>query len=279
MALHAEKVDNMGNYETLINPLRKCRRDGKLYTRRLSIETKISELVSLSRSELVTRCQIQERTDPGYVPSECLLYFIRISRTDESDIYFEKLYKMLSQRVLRSLPHADSFNGKTISLSQSSIRDKVFERFINLIVRDRNEYLDKLDYYEINFNDALKKLRLDAQEQVWRDEKRSTTLYDEETGELPAAVERAAGSLDPLNSSALADHDYRSSLFAAIDTLPPDQRRIVAMIQQGIPIDSKDPSVLTVAKALNKSEKTIRTYRDKAYANLRAALTNGGDTL
>lgn len=49
----------------------------------------------------------------------------------------------------------------------------------------------------------------------------------------------------------------------------------VVMIQQGIPIDSKDPNVVTIAKTLGKSEKTIRTYRDKAYATLRAALTVG----
>jgi DNA-directed RNA polymerase specialized sigma24 family protein len=265
----------MGDYEDLITPLRKCRKDGKPYTRRPGIELKILELVSLSRSELVTQCEIREKTNPAYVPSECLLYFVRTSRADESNRYFERLYKILSERVLRGLPNADSPNGETISLSKSSIRDKVFDRFKNLIAEDRNEYLDKLDYYEINFNDALKKLRQDAREQVWRDEKRSTSLYNEETGELSDAVERAAGSLDPFDSSALADPHYRSCLFAAIDTLPPDQRRIVEMIRQEIPIESKDPDMLTITKVLKKSEKTIRIHRDKAYAALRTALTNG----
>jgi DNA-directed RNA polymerase specialized sigma24 family protein len=266
---------DIGGYEIVIAPLKKHRRDGRLYTRPPQIEAKIIELLSLSRCELITQCEIRQRTDPGYVPSECLLHFIRASRTDKSDIYFKRLYKILVERVLRCLPKAESLNGKTTSLIKSNIREKVFGHFVDLLASDRNAYLDKLDYYEINFNAALKKLRLSAQAQAWRDENRVTILYDEDTGEPTAAVERATGSFDPFNMSAYADDNYRSLLNAAIDALPLEQRRIVVMIQQGIPIDSKDPNVITIAKTLGKSEKTIRTHRDKAYAALRTALTMG----
>jgi len=49
------------------------------------------------------------------------------------------------------------------------------------------------------------------------------------------------------------------------------------MLRQGIPIDSKEPDVMTIAKALGRSEKTVRTYRDKAFAALRATLADGQD--
>lgn len=49
------------------------------------------------------------------------------------------------------------------------------------------------------------------------------------------------------------------------------------MLRQGFPIDSKEPGVMTIAKALGRSEKTIRTYRDKAFAALRTAMTEGDD--
>ena len=62
---------------------------------------------------------------------------------------------------------------------------------------------------------------------------------------------------------------------AAIDALPPEQIRIMHMLRQGFPIDSKEPDVMTIAKALGRSEKTIRTYRDKAIATLRLALADG----
>jgi hypothetical protein len=256
----------------LINPLRKISREGKLYTRRPIIESKIIELASLSHEDLVIRCAIRQKDDPAYIPSECLLYFIRESRGNRPDTYFKKLYRLLSERVLRCLPDGSSLNGKTTSLTKSTIREKVFGHFVELLASDRNDYSDKLDYYEINFEDALKKLRLDAQEQAWRDEKRSTTLHDEETGEPTVEVEHAAGSFDPFNASEFSSDVYRFALNEAIDTLPPLQKRIIVMLQQGFPIGPKDSNAITIAKALDKDEKTIRTHRNKAFATLHAAL-------
>jgi DNA-directed RNA polymerase specialized sigma24 family protein len=117
-------------------------------------------------------------------------------------------------------------------------------------------------------------LRRDAQEQAWRDENRSTSLeFDEETGEPSEEVERAAGSFDWSSDSEIDGADYRFRLDAAIDALPPEQMRIIEMLRKGVPIDSKEADAVTIAKALGKSEKTIRTHRDKAFAAIRAAMS------
>jgi hypothetical protein len=225
------------------------------------IESKIIELASPSRDDLVIRCAIRQKDDSAYVPSECLLYFIRESQANRPDTHFEKLYKLLSERVLRCLPDGSSLNGRTTSLTKSAIREKVFGHFVELLASDQNDYSDKLDYYEINFEDALKKLRLDAQDQTWRDEKRSTTLHDEETGEPTAEVEHAAGSFDPFNASEFSSDVYRFDLNEAIDTLPPLQKRIIVMLQQGFPIGPKDSNAITIAKALDKDEKIGQPHK------------------
>ena len=126
----------------------------------------------------------------------------------------------------------------------------------------------------MRFDGALASLRRDAQEQAWRDENRSTSLeFDEETGEPSEEVERAAGSFDWSTDSEIDGADYRSRLDAAIDALPPEQMRIIEMLRKGVPINSKEADAVTIAKALGKSEKTIRTYRDKAFAAIRAAMS------
>ena len=94
----------------MIAPLRKCKPDGKLYTRRPEVEDKIIKLALLSRDELIVQCAIRQKDDPGYVPSECLMYFVRQCRTNRPDIYFQKLYKLLVERVLRGLPIAENDN-------------------------------------------------------------------------------------------------------------------------------------------------------------------------
>lgn len=262
----------------MIPPLRKRTRDGKLYKRDGEIEAKLVELASLSRDDLVAQCKIERCDDPSYIPSECLLHFVRASRKDDSDAYFEQLYKSLAERVLRRLPKAENAGGETLSLTRSQIWEKAFDRFVTLLAEDRLVYCEKLDFFEVRFDLAVAKLRSDAQQSAWREENRSTTLeYDNETGELSVEVEQAAGSFDPFDNSDLDSEAYRFRLDAAIDNLPLLQRRIIEMIRQGIPIESKDSDAMSIAKALNKSEKTIRTHRDKAYAALRTALKLGDE--
>jgi hypothetical protein len=257
----------------LITPLRKRARDGTLYVRDPGIEAKLTELVDLTRDEVFGRCAIRRRDDPSYVPSECLMHLVRACRLDNSDRYFERLYKILIERVMRRLPAGLSPDGKAESLTKSKIRDAVTGRMVELLAADRTAYSEKLDYFEVRFDGALASLRRDAQEKAWREENRTVGLeLDEETAELSAEVERAAGSFDPFNSIESQEEDYRSRLEAAIDTLPVEQIRIIQMLRLGVPIDSKEEGTVTIAKTLGKSERTIRLKRDKAFAALRAAM-------
>ncbi|WP_192247487.1 response regulator transcription factor [Mesorhizobium caraganae] len=271
-----QEADAQRRRPAAVTPLRKRRLSGELYKRDQRVEALIAELAGLSRDELIARAAIRKRSDPGYVPSECLVYFIRASRRDNNEMWFERLYRILIERVMRSLSRAESPDGKTESLTRGVVRDRVFGRFVELLSADRSAYVDKVDYFEVRFDGALASLRRDAQEQAWRDENRSRPLeYDEESGELSPEVEAAAGAHDPFVLSDLDDPAYRFRLDAAIAALPIEQSRIIHMLRQGFPIDSKEPDVMTIAQALGRSEKTVRTYRDKAFAALRAAMADG----
>lgn len=262
----------------VITPLRKRRPTGDLYTRPPAIESMLEELASLSRDELLERARVSQPSDPAYIPSECLVYFVRASRMDNNDDWFERLYKILNARVLRRLPRAEGRIGKRQieSYSHEEIRDRAYGRFVELLAADRTSYQERLDYFEVRFDGAMASLRRDAQEQVWRDDNRSVALEaDDETGELAVEVERAAEDLNPFASWDVEDVVFRQRLDAAIESLPPEQRSVIEMLRQGFPIDSKEPGVMTISSVLGRSEKTIRNYRDRAIAALRAALTDG----
>lgn len=257
----------------MITPLRKRTLGGTLYKRDAKVEVLLAKLELLPRGELVARCQITDRNDPGYVPSECLMYFVRATRQDNSDAHFERLYKILLSRVMRALPNAETNDGEVVRVSQtkSRIREIAFDRFTEALATDHQAYSEKLDYFEVRFDGAVANLRRDAQDTAWREENRATTIeYDPETNEPSAEVEEATGSFNPFEN--LVENDYRSRLDAAIDTLPREQIRIIQMLRQGFPIDSKDPDAVTIAKTLKKSEKTVRLHRDRAFKALRAAL-------
>jgi hypothetical protein len=257
----------------LIDPLTKRRKDGTPYLRPDNIEALLPALAGLPRDALMERAGIRDRKHPGYVPSECLLHFVRASRLDNSDAWFERLYKLLVERVLRAVPRAEG-GGNTASIVNESIRNAVFDRFVELLSKDRRQPDDKLDFFEVRFDLAVKRLRLDAQEKAWREDNRSDAL-DQDSDETEADAV-AATAADPLKASIFSDPLFRDRVYLAIDDLPPEQSRTVHLLLVGWPIHSNDPAVMTIAKALGCSDRSVRNHRARALKTL-AALFNPGD--
>ncbi|MCQ0033103.1 sigma-70 family RNA polymerase sigma factor [Burkholderia glumae] len=253
----------------MARPLRKLTRDGVLYVRREAVEAQITELEQLHPDELLARCNLWPKTVPGFVLTEALLHFVRIA--DAASAHREPLFRALMRRVQRALPKPDSRDGKTTDLSRMAIRDRVRDGFVDQMLADLTEYNEQLDYYEVNFNQALAFDRLDASRQVWTEENRSAELEDDDE-QISAEVEQAVEHYDPFDADELDKKDYRRLLDGAIDTLPLIQKRIVEMLRLEIPIDSGDPETVTISKTLGKAEKTIRNQRDRAFATLRRRL-------
>jgi hypothetical protein len=258
-------------------PLRKGTHDGTVYRRRPGIEAVLDDLVSLPRSKLADRCRILDPADTAYLPSECLLHLVRSCRTDNSDAHFEALYRTLRQRVLARTPIAAVGRGPDgevlVSQARMNTAEAVMDRFQELLMLDRTAYEDRLDYFEVNFDDAIAALRLTARKKAWKEENRSAPMtYDDDTSELNAEIEEAAAAQNVLSESKLDDPGYRLRLDAAIDALPEHQRRVVELLRQGFPIDSQEPGVQTIVGILRCAEKTVRNRRNKAYEAIRKAL-------
>jgi hypothetical protein len=262
---------------TSIAPLKKKKSNGELYTRLPEIEAKLVALRTLTRDEIAARCAVQNREPDNYLPSECLVHLVREHRTRPFDACSEVLFGTLMERVLHGLPKSESCDGESERLTDGNVRDEGKYRFLEMLGRDRlQEYVEALDFFEIRFAKALSKLRVDAQRKVYRREDPLENIeFDCETGEVAEKVERAAGSFDPFESEKICNFDYLLHLDKAIDALPDLKKAIVEMIRKGIPIESKEPSIVNISNILGKTPKTIRTHRDKAYASLRVKLTKG----
>lgn len=179
------------------------------------------------------------------------------------------------ERVLRAVPRAEA-GGNTTSLVNESVRNAVFDRFVQMLAKDRRQPEEKLDFFEVRFDLAIKRLRLDAQERAWREDNRSDAL-DEDTGETEANAV-AATAVDPFEANIFSDPLFRDRVYLAIDDLPPEQSRTMHLLLLGWPIHSNDPAVMTIAKALGCSDRSVRNHRKRALKTL-AALFNPGDDL
>jgi hypothetical protein len=254
----------------LVEPLRKQTLDGRLYTRPLEIEKKLQELIDLPRDELAERCSITTKTDPNFIPSECLAHLVRATRSDNSDRWFEILHNELVRRILARLPCRPV--GGPENITAESVRENALGHFLEKLMLDRQGYCDWLDFFEIRFDAGMKRLRHHFERKAFTVEKRYAPVADAETGEVLAEVEAARGFDNPLDSEKIDQAIYRNELDAAIAKLPPEQKEIMVMLKLGFPIESKDPNEMSIVKALGCVEKTVRNRRDRAYIALRAMM-------
>jgi len=259
-----------------ITPLGKLKPDGSAYVRLPQVNAKLLEINTLTRDALAERCKIRDDKDPGFIPSECLVYLVREHRTSPTDVCSEVLYETLLRRVSNSLPSGESLDGEKEKVFESDVRDRGRYRFTEMLMRDRANYEENLDVYEVRFAMAMATLRLDARR--WAKKRfrgRESIEIDPETGELSPEAEEAAGGFEPCNIDEMDVKIYRPRLNAAIDNLPDLQKAIIEMDQKGIPTESIELGVVTISATLEKTPKTIRAHRAMAIVTLRAALMKG----
>ncbi|WP_223300459.1 sigma-70 family RNA polymerase sigma factor [Pantoea sp. At-9b] len=257
----------------MIVPLQKQTEAGKLYTRLPETETRLVELSTLPDKDLIELCK-QSKTHPQYVPSECLLYFVRRSAPTNQTL-FDPLFRILSERIFRKLPRTVNPGGNSVSMLNSDVQESVLDRFVEMLMLDKVGYEERLDIFELRFDMAFLSLKKDAFQKSYRSEKRNTELEYNDSEDITSEVEAVSEGYNPFEETDLNNFHYCRKLDATIETLPDLQKRIIEMIRLDFPIDSIDPNEMTISKALNKSEKTIHNQKNKAFARLLKLLEGG----
>jgi DNA-directed RNA polymerase specialized sigma24 family protein len=260
----------------LIGPLRK-QREGKAYFRPSEIETVLQSLDGLRIEEVSRRAEISEVDDPEYVPSECLVYFVRQSKVNGDTKPYRDLFAALRNRVLRAVPvrprRVRGVSKPVESDVEGQIQEKVLFDFQKLLCLDRQTYEERLDFYEIRFNAAIATLRATARRVILKKHSRRRPLqFDGDSSELTIEMEQALERVRSPNRQKEDDFPYRLRFYEAISTLPDDQRRVMELLLEGVPIDAEDPEARTIRRLLGCVEKTVRNRRDRAYAAIRDVL-------
>lgn len=261
----------------MIAPLRKQSDDGTKYFRPTEIEDALAALYQLSIGEIARRASISDPEDSDYVPSECLLHFVRQSKANGDTKPYQDLFAALRNRVLRAVPvrlrRVAGVSKPAEADSESQIQERVIFDFQKMLCLDRQEYDQRLDYYEIKFNSAIAALRATARRAVLKKESRRKPMeYDGEASDLSLEMEAALERVKHPNGQKEDDFLYRLRFLEAISSLPSDQRRVIELLLDDVPIDSEDPEVRTIRKILDCAEKTVRNRRDRAFETIRQAL-------
>lgn len=234
------------------------------FTRPPEIEAAIDDILLASRDEIRRRLQIADRGDPEHLPAEVVLFLVRRSRHDNRDRWFEELYPALKRHLERALPRGDD-------LRTQEVAERVARRFGDLLLADRHQPDDALDFYECRFAMAIARLRADAKRAVYVRSPKFEPVF-EDGGRISDQVASAIERLRRSSGHLLDDIDFRSELLAAIDGLPENERRTVTLMLKGLNDYDQNPDVETISRELKKSARMIQNYRTAAVEKLRRAL-------
>jgi DNA-directed RNA polymerase specialized sigma24 family protein len=145
--------------------------------------------------------------------------------------------------------------------------------------KDVAENVSILDYYEVNFNHALQALRFSVLRKFGPASKKdplanptSLTKSTENGIEVIPGLEEAAEEFFNPGSLAFNNGDFRFWLTDAIKRLPDKEQRAIGLRLQGMQVESKDPDVPTISKALGCTDRTVRNLLKRAYTELQAML-------
>jgi hypothetical protein len=260
-------------------PLTKTYPNGAPYHRMREVEDEIARLAELPFDELISRARITIKSHADFIRPESLMHFLRRTRSDNSDQRFNALFRVVLRRLISALPRSERTVGEDtlVDGAASDLEDRVRGRFMELVTLDRAGG-DRMDFYEVHFDEAVAKLRMKAAKGIVARTRRTEALEgDPESGELPKYVERAAGSFDEPDDAFLFDPIFRKRLLQEIDLLKPEQKKVITMLLANMQTHSSDPDVLTISRVLRCDEKTVRNRRRDAIAALRKALGLGED--
>ena len=259
----------------MVRPLLKHYKNGTLYKRRPEVEAEISALESLDLSELEKRSKISAKNSDGYISVEALLYFVRITSSKQ---FHDGLLTELLRRFHRLLPRPDDAGNQSASMTKSLIREAVNDNFTDKLLSDQQEYNDKLDYFEINFNHAVLRDKRDAQSKYWRLENQQQTIETEADDIEILDASDGHDYYEPLSPEEFDKIIYRPRLESAITELSDIRQLVIEMWLNGIPAGSINDSVITMSKLLGVNEKTARTHLKTAFEILRKKLEFPGQS-
>ena len=258
----------------MVIPLKKSTKDGEPYYRRDEIEALLKELNPLAADDLVARLTCPENPDPF----EVLMYYLRHSDIGLTEKYLKPIFIAFHNRLESALCKQIPDSRYT---QADSIRNEITDQLYEMIAQDRNSQNDRMYYWEVNFNHALERFRQDVLRRVGPARATDPLInYDPlmrgDEEEISTEVESAAENFFNSNTSLLDNESFRLCLMDAINRLPEDERRVVGLFLQGMQTDSLDPKVMTIAKALACSDKTVRNRLKRAYERLRTQLQTEG---
>ena len=194
------------------------------------IERKIDIALSQDRATLSRRARETNPQSADFLPSECLIHLIRDALRRGEDpvarVLMQQLLKRAEANLERTVPDSRMRDAE-------SVRQNVLSGLMTMFMEDGTEgHENELDFYECKFLRALRLLRIDHVRKALSARKELTDLPQSDGGEGEAASDdEMLARLSRMASVGPSQEDrlYLAEVIKTLDTLPPDQKRVVVL--------------------------------------------------
>lgn len=252
-------------------PLKRVKQDGTPYTRPPAIDAGIDAALTQSLETLSRRAVLRDPAHPDYLPSEVLLHLVRAARRSDDTARVNRLLPLLLARCEARLRSALPASSRA---DAPGLRDDILQDVgLRIAKTGTDEDTDDLDYFEIHFNAALTKLRLNHQE---KDATRRRVfneipdICDEDGTPIDAGNVLARLSAAARAPARQENYVYLMQVMRFIATLPPHEREaVIDCCIRGLKIESDDPTEVTAATRAGVTPRAISKRLKSAAAKLK----------
>jgi len=258
----------------MIRPLEKTTKEGKRYDRGPQMENAIARALAEDLPTLRRRAEVRDPKSPDFLPSECMVHLIRHARRGWNN---EKTSPPTVNALLPALLRRCEGNlRKHVSNdipNAEDIRQDVLDALVDLfVVEGTAEDNNALDFYEVRFNLAFRKLRITHLNRALADINARVTLpshLDEEEMPERDIDEELLGRLSDLVRDTPENATFRIQVLREIMTLPFEERQALILCHYlGYEEESPDLTKKTAATICKVTGRTIRNRIQRALQKL-----------
>ena len=251
-----------------IRPLTHTGSEG-VYRRTTEVEREIASALALDPSHILQRAQQRDYTHPEYLSPECLVHLIReFHMRGDEEIVSALCGSLLQYSAKRINGHLNALDPESVDESFREVITALFSLILDL-------KSDAGDFLQVRYWIVVDRLTITAfQKRVRLLEQEDNTVS---LSSLPGEEESQDSEDDRTPSvkritwfdNAVSAED-RVLIAEALGRLRELVRRAFFLVHaEGLPIESKDPTIMTVSRALGKSGRMIQNSLAEAEKVLR----------
>ena len=244
----------------LPEPLTRRNLDGKIYQRQQIVNKQIQKALGFGHEELRRRLEVKDKTSPGFLKEESLVYLIRHYHKAENLQCVNNLSKCLLTRCSTLInSKLDSLNA---DLRDEGYWDVVAELFARILDLDS----DRGDFLQVRFWMGLKRLTVQVFRKYIKQCNRELLVDDEREAIDELTHKRETGTTYTPEPRTVDMEPIKWTLIreALCQLEEPFRSAFLLRRYYEWPIEAQNPNVRTISQHFNKTPRTIRNWLARA---------------